>query len=107
MARAPGSRQLQTGEPRATRRSLAAAYRARYSDDARQTLAPGSSSMPEPHTHGLTQARLALGRQLAAARKAAGHTQHTLAPLTLCGRSTIANVERGRQSVGRDFWIRC
>ncbi|GAA0408470.1 hypothetical protein GCM10009541_59470 [Micromonospora gifhornensis] len=53
------------------------------------------------------EARLALGRKLAGLRKAAGYTQNSLAPLTLYGRSTVANVELGRQSVGRDFWVRC
>jgi hypothetical protein len=52
-------------------------------------------------------ARRRLGRQLAAQRRAAGYTQHTLAPLTLYGRSTIANVEIGAQRVPRQFWIRC
>jgi DNA-binding XRE family transcriptional regulator len=55
----------------------------------------------------LAQARADLGRRLAEARKAAGYTQETLAPLTHYVRSTIANVERGRQSIGRDFWARC
>jgi DNA-binding XRE family transcriptional regulator/tetratricopeptide (TPR) repeat protein len=50
---------------------------------------------------------LSLGSQLAAYRKAAGFTQETFAPLTNYGRSTIANVERGRQRIGRSFWIRC
>ncbi|MBO4209415.1 helix-turn-helix domain-containing protein [Micromonospora echinofusca] len=55
----------------------------------------------------MIRARAALGRRLAEARKAAGYTQESLAPLTHYVRSTIANVERGRQSIGRDFWIRC
>lgn len=48
-----------------------------------------------------------LGQKVAALRRAAGHTQQSLAPLTLYGRSTIANVETGRQRVTRDFWTRC
>ncbi|MGH3998004.1 MAG: helix-turn-helix domain-containing protein [Pseudonocardiaceae bacterium] len=52
-------------------------------------------------------ARRALGRQLAAFRVAAGLSQHRFAPLTYYGRSTVANVEVGRQNVGRDFWQRC
>lgn len=52
-------------------------------------------------------ARLALGRQLAAFRKGGGLSQHQLAPLTYYGRSTVANVEVGRQHVARDFWQRC
>ncbi|GIG55707.1 transcriptional regulator [Longispora fulva] len=52
-------------------------------------------------------ARKALGQTLAAYRNAAGHTQTTLAPLTNYVRSTIANVETGRQNVPRDFWEAC
>lgn len=55
----------------------------------------------------IAQARRALGRQLAQYRSAAGYNQHRLAPHTLYGRSTIANVEIGRQNVPRDFWQRC
>ncbi|MBN1172225.1 MAG: helix-turn-helix domain-containing protein, partial [Micromonosporaceae bacterium] len=55
----------------------------------------------------LAAAWRALGQQLAALRKAVGHTQQSLAPLTLYGRSTIANVETGHQRVTRDFWVRC
>lgn len=55
----------------------------------------------------IAAARAALGKQLAAYRKAAGYTQHTFAPLTHYGRSTIANVEAGRQNVPRAFWERC
>ncbi|MDG4761333.1 helix-turn-helix transcriptional regulator [Micromonospora sp. WMMD710] len=49
----------------------------------------------------------ALGQQLAGFRKAAGHTQHSLAPRVNYGRSTIANVEVGRQQAPRTFWERC
>jgi transcriptional regulator with XRE-family HTH domain len=52
-------------------------------------------------------ARKALGRQLAALRQAAGYNQQGFAPLTGYGRSTLANVETGRQNVARSFWIRC
>lgn len=52
-------------------------------------------------------ARRALGRQLAAFRGAAGLSQHRFARLTHYGRSTVANVEVGRQNVSRDFWQRC
>ncbi len=51
--------------------------------------------------------RRRLGRQLAALRRAAGHTQHSFAPLTHYGRSTIANVETGAQRAPREFWARC
>lgn len=47
------------------------------------------------------QARRTLGRQLALLRKAVGYSQHQFAPLTSYGRSTIANVEVGRQRVPR------
>jgi len=51
--------------------------------------------------------RRRLGRQLAERRKATGYTQSALAPLTGYARSTVANVEIGRQHVPRDFWQRC
>lgn len=51
--------------------------------------------------------RRALGRRLATFRAAAGLSQHQFAPLTYYGRSTVANVEVGRQNVTRDFWQRC
>ena len=50
--------------------------------------------------------RRALGRQLARYRQAAGLNQHQLAPHTHYGRSTVANVEIGRQNVPRGFWER-
>ncbi|RKF23619.1 helix-turn-helix domain-containing protein [Micromonospora globbae] len=61
--------------------------------------------MTEPHE--VSEAWRALGRQLAASRKAAGYTQHALAPKTLSGRSTVANAEVGRQHPDRAFWERC
>lgn len=51
--------------------------------------------------------RRALGRLLAEHRRAAGYSQEAFAPLTGYARSTVANVEIGRQSVPRDFWTRC
>jgi transcriptional regulator with XRE-family HTH domain/tetratricopeptide (TPR) repeat protein len=48
----------------------------------------------------------ALGVELAAYRRAAGYTQAQFAELTEYSRSTIANVETGRQHVSRDFWER-
>jgi transcriptional regulator with XRE-family HTH domain len=50
------------------------------------------------------EARAALGVELAAYRRAAGCTQAQLARLTEYSRSTIANVETGRQHVPRSFW---
>jgi len=55
----------------------------------------------------ISEARHALGRQLAELRQAAGYNQHQFAPLTYYGRSTIANVETGRQQVPRKFWMWC
>ncbi|MGH3428792.1 MAG: helix-turn-helix domain-containing protein, partial [Mycobacteriales bacterium] len=55
----------------------------------------------------ITRLRIALGRQLAAFRRAAGYTQHQLAPLTNYVRGTVGNVEVGRQNVPRSFWERC
>ncbi|HEX2297016.1 MAG TPA: helix-turn-helix transcriptional regulator [Pseudonocardiaceae bacterium] len=48
-----------------------------------------------------------LGRRLAELRKAAGYSQHEFAPVTLYARSTLANVEIGRQPIPRSFWRRC
>jgi tetratricopeptide (TPR) repeat protein len=62
-------------------------------------------AVPEPDE--VVQARQALGRQPALYRQAAGYSQHQLAPLTLYGRSTIANVEVGRQNVPRSFSAAC
>jgi hypothetical protein len=55
----------------------------------------------------VAELRTALGKQLALSRRAAGLSQHQLAPLVHYGRSTIANVEVGRQNVPRSFWERC
>src|SRR6266581_7984700 len=52
------------------------------------------------------KARAELGAELAAYRRAAGCSQARLAQLTGYSRSTIANVETGRQHVPRDFWER-
>jgi DNA-binding XRE family transcriptional regulator len=55
----------------------------------------------------VAEAWSALGRQLAASRRAAGLSQEQLAPLADFSRSTIANAETGRQRVTRRFWERC
>jgi len=52
------------------------------------------------------KARAELGAELAAYRRAAGYSQARLAQLTGYSRSTIANVETGRQHVPRNFWER-
>ncbi|MGH4026695.1 MAG: helix-turn-helix domain-containing protein, partial [Pseudonocardiaceae bacterium] len=57
--------------------------------------------------HAIAEARHTLGRRLAELRKAAGYSQHEFAPMTLYTRSTVANVEIGRQQVPASFWQRC
>ena len=54
----------------------------------------------------IEQARCALGAELATYRRAAGYSQAGFASLVGYSRSTIANVETGRQHVARDFWER-
>ena len=63
--------------------------------------------MPGAAPHDVTQAWATLGQDLARSRRAAGYTQESFAPLVHYGRSTIANVETGRQRVGRNFWVAC
>jgi len=53
-----------------------------------------------------TEAGRLLGAELAAYRVAAGYSQARLAELTDYSRSTIANVETGRQHAPRAFWER-
>lgn len=55
----------------------------------------------------VSEARRALGRALAEWRSAAGVAQTDLARLVCWSRSTVANVETGRQVVPRLFWQRC
>jgi tetratricopeptide (TPR) repeat protein len=55
----------------------------------------------------ISEAKRALGRQLAACRDAAGLNQHQLAPRIHFGRSTIANAETGHSICSRTFWERC
>jgi DNA-binding XRE family transcriptional regulator len=61
--------------------------------------------MIDPET--ITDARRALGRQLAALRNAAGLNQHKLAQRIHFGRSTIANAETGYSTCSRAFWEQC
>ncbi len=58
--------------------------------------------MSEPES--VRAARRALGRQFAAYRRAAGLSQHAVAPFVKYSRSTVANIEVGRQNAPRDFW---
>lgn len=53
------------------------------------------------------QARLELGRSLARFRHAAGLKQAALAATVHYTRSTVANVEVGRQNAPLNFWTRC
>ena len=55
----------------------------------------------------IAQAQRELGRQLAAYREAAGYNQAALAPFTGYSRSTVANVETGRQAAPLQFWECC
>jgi len=48
-----------------------------------------------------------LGGQLAELRQARGLTQQQFARLIYTSRSSVANVETGRQKVGRPFWTAC
>jgi DNA-binding XRE family transcriptional regulator len=50
-------------------------------------------------------ARRVLGGKLAACRRAAGYSQARLAAVLGYSRSTVANVEVGRQRVPRSFWV--
>ena len=49
-------------------------------------------------------ARRTLGIRLATCRRAGGYSQADFASLVDYSRSTIANVETGRQRVPREFW---
>jgi len=49
-------------------------------------------------------ARRELGEKLAAYRRAAGYSQAEFARLVTWSRSSVANVETGRQHVPREFW---
>jgi DNA-binding XRE family transcriptional regulator len=55
----------------------------------------------------VSQARQALGAQLAARRQGAGETQRSLARKLPYSRSTIASVETGRQHAPLAFWTSC
>ncbi len=59
------------------------------------------------HPASIVEARAALGTRLARLRSAGGYTQETFATLTFYGRSSIANIETGRQAAPRDFWVAC
>jgi DNA-binding XRE family transcriptional regulator len=51
---------------------------------------------------------LLLGQQLARLRREAGHTQESFARVIGgYARATVADAERGRRNLSRDFWRRC
>jgi transcriptional regulator with XRE-family HTH domain len=53
-------------------------------------------------------ARLLLGQQLARLRRKAGYTQESFARVIGgYARATVADAERGRRNLSRDFWRRC
>lgn len=62
-----------------------------------------ASPVTDPMLDDVTAAQRALGRQLAQLRAAADLNQHELAALVNYTRSSIANVETGRQRMGRAF----
>ncbi|WP_428964593.1 helix-turn-helix domain-containing protein [Micromonospora fluostatini] len=55
----------------------------------------------------VADARRLLGARLADTRRAAGVRQVGLARMVRWSRSTVANVETGRQSTPREFWLAC
>ncbi|MFI7216902.1 helix-turn-helix domain-containing protein [Micromonospora maritima] len=55
----------------------------------------------------VADSRRVLGRALAESRRSAGVTQERLALLVRRSRSSIANVEVGRQVAPREFWMAC
>ncbi|MGH3804403.1 MAG: helix-turn-helix domain-containing protein, partial [Pseudonocardiaceae bacterium] len=52
----------------------------------------------------LDQARVELGRQLAASRRAARLSQTALGGLIGCVRSTVSHIEHARRRSDRTFW---
>lgn len=65
------------------------------------------TTLPAIDAKAIADIRVQLGRQLAEYRLAAGYSQSALAKRIDYARSTVANVEIGRQNVGRQFWERC
>ncbi|WP_420900188.1 helix-turn-helix domain-containing protein [Micromonospora tulbaghiae] len=55
----------------------------------------------------VAESRRALGRALAESRRSVRVTQERLATLVEWSRSSIANVEVGRQVASREFWMAC
>ncbi|WP_232533914.1 helix-turn-helix transcriptional regulator [Plantactinospora sp. KBS50] len=55
----------------------------------------------------ISDVKRALGRKLAGWRRSCGLTQGDVARLVHSTRSTVANVESGRQVVDRVFWVQC
>ncbi len=69
----------------------------------RRPAATAGEQTTEPHQ----ETWVDLGVQLAACRNGAGYTQGEFALLIYSSRSTIANVETGRQRANRNFWLSC
>jgi DNA-binding XRE family transcriptional regulator len=55
----------------------------------------------------IRSAQEALGARLRAFRQATGYSQHEFAKLVFTSRSSVANIETGRQNGDREFWQRC
>src|SRR5215475_3115803 len=68
---------------------------------------PGTGGFALVDQGQIIDARRALGRRLADFRQAAGYGQEAFAPLVLYSRSSLANVEVGRQKGTRTFWQQC
>ncbi|MFI7209497.1 helix-turn-helix domain-containing protein [Micromonospora aurantiaca (nom. illeg.)] len=77
----------------------------RHRPDPATLAAPSRSDVVTPDA--VAESRRALGRVLADARRSAGVTQDRLAVLVRWSRSTVANVEVGRQCAPREFWVAC
>lgn len=67
--------------------------------------APSRIDMVTPEL--VAESRRTLGRALAESRRSAHVTQGRLAVLVRWSRSSIANVEVGRQVTPREFWMAC
>ncbi|WP_332108155.1 helix-turn-helix transcriptional regulator [Phytohabitans suffuscus] len=71
----------------------------------RRDASGGATSMIDPER--LQEAKQALGRRLRDMRTARGLRQKDVAERVVSTRSTVANVETGRQLVDRVFWQQC
>ncbi|MEV6800562.1 helix-turn-helix transcriptional regulator [Micromonospora rifamycinica] len=69
------------------------------------TASPGRLELTTPEA--VADLRRSLGRTLAESRRSVRVTQDRLAVLVRWSRSSIANVEVGRQTAQRTFWMAC